>query len=302
MLSDASDLLQNKYGIIIDDELKFNLDIEKEDTLTLSICNAGNYTHVLQNGSFMPQKTASQLSVVSPTNTDMNTVINPSESISYTFKCEAKFVGRSEELFIFNFKDFKIGRLFHITINAKNISRDAPAASVARKSGQKINLLNLDELNETTYIPGVRPYKPPAFIKQRNGIFKIPRYIWNAVMNTVENGKSQVECEVILGDEIPCLLKQLTFETYKERFHVLLYLEEIAQTLNLQQYDLESAIMRRCRDYLVLKVPGLVEKRPSLLVGDRAIISFQWDSSRGNVGSKDSSCVLIHLLMRINRY
>lgn len=284
ILSNENDLLKNKYGIIIDDELKFNLDIETENTLTLLIRNTGNYAHMLKSSSFVLQKTPSQLSIISPTNIDMDMVINPSEIVSYTIKCEAKFVGRSEELIIFNFKDFKIGRLFHITVNAKNVPRDTAVTSVMRKNDQKINLLNLDEINEPSYIPGIRPCKPPAFIKKRTGIFKVPRYIWNVALN-LQNDKTQVEREITLANEIPSLMKSLSIDTYKERFHALLYLEETAMTLNLQQYEIESAIMRRHGEYLVLEVPGLAEKRPSLITGDRAIISFQWDSSRGNINS-----------------
>ncbi|XP_032689386.1 probable RNA helicase armi [Odontomachus brunneus] len=279
----SSDLLKNKCGIIIDDELKFSLDIEEESTLTVTIRNTDDNAHVLRNGAFVSQKTPSQLSVMSPTNMDISTVIKPSESISYTFKCKAKFVGRSEELFIFKFEDFEIGKLFHITVNARNVSRNALATSVAQKHSQKINFVNLDEENEMTYIPGIKPYRPPAFVKVRNGIFHVPRYIWNIILDNMKDEKSQIECEVALENEIPCLLKQLTLHTYRERFHVLLYLEEIAQTLNIQQYDIKHAVMRRYEEYLTLEVPGLVEKRLSLLIGDRAVVSFHWDSSQGKL-------------------
>jgi len=240
------------------------LNIGEESTLIVSIQNNCTYTHLLQSGSFVPQKTPSQLSLVSPTNTT-NIVINPTENVTYTFKCNAKFIGTSEELFIFNFKDFKIARVFHITVNVKNISQKTNSAFDVQKN-EKINLPDLNELMDTTCIPGVRPTKPPAFIKIRNGVFKIPQYIWNAVLDTIQSRKSQMECEIAIGDQIPCLLKPLSFETYKEHFHILLYLEEIALILYLQKYDITSAVMRRCGDYLALEVPGLSEKRPSLLV------------------------------------
>lgn len=275
-----SDLLKNKYGIIIDDELNFNLDIGEESTLIVSIRNNGSYIHLLQGCSFMSQKTPSQLSLVSPTNTDISTVIKPSENVTYTFKCKAKFVGTSEEMFIFNFKDFKIARVFRITVNAKNISQKTDSTT---QKHEKMNLPDLNELLESTCIPGIKPVKSPAFIKVRNGVFKIPRYMWSAVLDTIQNKKSQKECEIALEEQIPSLQKSLSFRTYKDRFHALLYLEEIALTLFLQKFDMKSAVMRRCGDYLVLEVPGLSEKRPSLLIGDKAIVSFPWDTSKGNL-------------------
>ncbi|KAL6432341.1 hypothetical protein ACFW04_006753 [Cataglyphis niger] len=281
ILSDTNNLLKNKYGIIIDDDLKFNLNIEEESILKISIRNNCSYSHMLRGGFFVPQKTPSQLSLELPTNTDINAAISPSGNVTYIFKCKAKFVGISEEMFIFDFKDFKIGRIFHITVNAKINSQKIDTSAIKQKNSHKIsfNIADLNELNEITCIPGVRPFKSPAFIQVRNGIFKIPRYIWDAILNTME--KSQIEQEIAVGNQISCLLKPLSFETYKERFHALLYLEEISQMLDLQRYSMESAVMRRHGDYLALEVPGLAEKRPSLLIGDRAIVSFKWDSSQG---------------------
>ncbi|XP_029175331.1 probable RNA helicase armi [Nylanderia fulva] len=283
ILTDNNDLLKNKCGIFIDNHLKFNLNIEEESSLMVSIRNNGSYTHMLRGGSFMPQNvTASQLSLQSPINTDINTIIEPSGSVTYTFKCKAKFIGMSQELFIFHFKDFKIGRIFYINVKAINISEKIDSASGRQKNiYNKINIANLKELNETTCIPGVKPFKSPAFIQVRSGIFKVPQYIWDAVLDIMENGKSPDQREVAIGNLMPCLKKQLSFHTYKERFHILLYLEDISEKLNMQQYSMESAVMRRHGEYLALEVPGLVEKRPSLVLGDRAIVSFKWDNSRG---------------------
>ncbi|KYN31435.1 Putative helicase Mov10l1 [Trachymyrmex septentrionalis] len=277
-----TELLKNKYGIVIDDKLEFNLGIGEEGTLEVLIQNNASYAHLLQSSSFVPQKTPSQLSLESPICTNISTVINPSESVTYTFKCKPQFIGMSEEQFIFNFKDFKIARVFHININTKNISQKFNSASNQQKK-EKFCLPDLNELIETTCIPGVRPSKPPAFIKIRNGIFKIPRYIWNTVYDIMQNKLSQTEREIVIGDRIPCLQTDLSFERYKDRFHILLFLEEIGLTIYVQRYNMKSAILRRCGDYLMLEVPGLAEKRPSLMVGDKVLVSFQWDSSKENL-------------------
>lgn len=279
-----AELLRNKYGIVIDDKLEFNLGIEEEGTLEVSIQNNASYAHLLQSGSFVPQKTPSQLSLESPIYTSISTVINPSESVTYTFKCKPQFIGTSEEQFIFNFKDFKIARVFHININTKNISQVSQkfnSASIQQKR-EKFCLPDLNELIETTCIPGVRPSKPPAFVKIRNGIFKIPRYIWNTVYDIMQNKLSPTEREIAIGNQLPCLQKELSFETYKDRFHILLFLEEISLIIHIQRYNMKSAILRRCGDYLMLKVPGLAEKRPSLMVGDKVVVSFQCYSSKEN--------------------
>ncbi|XP_012278461.1 RNA helicase Mov10l1-like [Orussus abietinus] len=142
---------------------------------------------------------------------------------------------------------------------------------------------NQRQEDRSMYIPGVRPIKPPAFMAVKNGIFKVPQIFWNAVLNPLRDQETQVECEISVENAVPCLSNPLSFGNYKDRFHALLYLEEIGRTLDMQQYDINSAVMRHCGEYLVLSVPGLAEKRPSLLTGDRAIVSFKWDSSGGKL-------------------
>jgi hypothetical protein len=53
-------------------------------------------------------------------------------------------------------------------------------------------------------------------------------------------------------------------------------LEEIEAVLNMQKYDLERVCFRIAgpdKEFLALEVPGLAERRPSLLRGDRVIAS-----------------------------
>ncbi|XP_076751780.1 putative RNA helicase armitage isoform X1 [Xylocopa sonorina] len=275
-------LVKNKCSIIISDDLNIDLNIQEEKTLEVTIQNVGDTVHILRKGCFMIKKAQSQLALVQPPSSSTTSILNPSESLTYVFKCTAKFVGTSEELFIFNFKGFDIGRIFHITVKSKTVQ----SRSLCNNDNNKFNKCHKpdwDEWSQAPYIPGIRPCKPPSFIKVRNMVFKVPKHYWDIISQCINENKSQVECEYDVGNAIPCLLNRLSFESYKDRFHALLYLEEIAQAISMQQYNIDSVIMRRCGEYLVMQVPGLAEKRPSLLVGDRAIVSFKWDSSEGKL-------------------
>lgn len=267
-------LIENKCGIIISKDLKVDVNIQEEKDIFVSIENTSSTKHMLYKGCFMSKKAQSQLSLVRPAINQLTT-LDPSTSIVYQFKCNAKFVGISEELFIFIFKGFKIGRIFQINVKAKNILDTKKKYFYKRDN----YIPFIDREDESMYVPGIRPYKPSAFIKMRNGVFKVPHRFWDVVLNNLD--KSQVEYEIAVGNEIPCLLQRLCFETYKDRFHALLYLEEIDETFTMQQYDMENAVMKHCGDYLILEVLGLAEKRPSLLVGDKAIVSFKWDKHQG---------------------
>ncbi|XP_033194501.1 putative RNA helicase armitage [Bombus vancouverensis nearcticus] len=277
---DLNELVKNKCGIVISDNINIDLNVREEKNLTITIENVGNTTHVLRKGCFMIKKSHSQLILIQPITPNTVSVLNPSDKLTYIFKCTAKFIGTSKELFIFKFKDFEIGRFFNITVKPKTIQNK----SNSKSSSYKTNYVpHQDEWNEATYIPGIRPCKPPSFIKVRNVIYKVPKLYWDVISKCINERKSQTECKYDIENAISCLSNRLSFQSYRDRFHALLYLEEIAQTINMQRYNISSTVMRHCGEYLVMEVPGLAEKRPSLLVGDRAIVSFKWDSSQGKL-------------------
>lgn len=269
-------LLKDKHGIVITNDLSFTLNVQEEKYLVVTIENTASTEHVLNRGVFMTKKAQSQLSLFSPT-VDTSSRIYSSKSVSYVFRCRAKFVGTTEELFIFIFKGFKIGRMFRITVNAKN---SMPYSEPVTR-GRTNKPVTQSDYDQGSYVRGIRPCKPPSFVAVRNGIFRIPQRFWDAVLPSVNEGRSQIECELAVSQAVPCLLEGLTVENYTTRFHALLYLEEISLTIDMQRYDMDSAILRPHGEYLGLTVPGLAEKRPSLMIGDRAIVSFNWDDSRG---------------------
>ncbi|KAF3429299.1 hypothetical protein E2986_13266 [Frieseomelitta varia] len=262
---DLNNLVKNKHGIVISDDLNIDLNVQEEKNITITIDNLSNTTHILHRSCFMIKKSNSQLRLIEPSAPNIVSVLNPSDKLTYIFKCTAKFI------------DFEIGRIFNITVKPKIIQKK----SYYKNNNTKTNyVLDLDEWNETTYIPGIRPCRPPSFIKVRNMVYKVPKHYWDIISKCINERKSQTECKYDIENAVPCLSKRLSFESYKNRFHALLYLEEIAQIINMQQYNINSTVMRHCGEYLVMEVPGLAEKRPSLLVGDRAIVSFKWDNSQ----------------------
>ena len=71
----------------------------------------------------------------------------------------------------------------------------------------------------------------------------------------------------------PLLVQSLNNNNYIKKFERLLHLEEIATVKQVNQYRIEGAILRSCGPYLSLEVAGLAEKRPSLVLGDAAIVT-----------------------------
>ena len=61
----------------------------------------------------------------------------------------------------------------------------------------------------------------------------------------------------------------LTMANYTAKFQALLHVEELQMEIDIRQYDMKAAQLRRCDNprLLALTVPGLAESRPSLLRG-----------------------------------
>ena len=276
---DSAELEKEKeMGLIITKDLEFSLEIQEERELTIKIQNMGDYRQTLIKCCFLSKKAESQLTLISP-KIDEQIILKPGDEVSYTFRCKVKFMGLSVEKFLFIFQGFKVIRSFRLLGKAKQTASGRKFTNCVNKNVPA----RQDVYDDSGYIHGIRPCKPPAFIAVRSGIFKIPQKYWNVVLEAENNRNSQAERQFLVGEEIPCLQQPLTMQNYRERFHSLLYLEEIAQTLCMQKYDIESVSLTHCGEYLSLCVPGLAEKRPSLIMGDKAIVCFKWDSSKGKI-------------------
>jgi hypothetical protein len=106
-------------------------------------------------------------------------------------------------------------------------------------------------------------------------MFPVPNRLLQALVENDER-RSIEDVEGAVYNIAPYLTKDLTILNYTDRFHMLLYLEEIQGILDMQKYDLERVCFRIAGpggEFLALEVPGLAERRPSLLLGDRVIAS-----------------------------
>ncbi|XP_044008697.1 probable RNA helicase armi [Aphidius gifuensis] len=277
------DLEQNKNGITITNiDSTIMMEINEEKEIKLIVKNSSNNFHIMNNIITDDQ---SQLEILSLKSSYCEIIIEPNESIEYLFKCFGKFVGSTVESITFSFEGFKIRRSINIIVNPTELTILSNVIDCVKKK----NIARQDNYNQASYIQGIRPVKPPNFIKVRSGVFRIPQRYWDLILPLINDNKSQNEIEAIVSENITFLTKGLNAMNYRDRFHALLYLEEIGLTIEMQKYDIDSGILIAKDDYLVLNVPGLVEKRPSLIIGDRCIVKFRWDSSGGNI--KYEGCI-----------
>ncbi|XP_031566340.1 putative helicase mov-10-B.1 [Actinia tenebrosa] len=71
------------------------------------------------------------------------------------------------------------------------------------------------------------------------------------------------------------LQAELSSRNYRERFAALLHIEEMQMEVDIHHYDKHNATMTRDGPFLVLKVPGLAENRPSVIKGDHLYVRIQ---------------------------
>ncbi|KAJ6469382.1 P-loop containing nucleoside triphosphate hydrolase protein [Mycena sanguinolenta] len=74
----------------------------------------------------------------------------------------------------------------------------------------------------------------------------------------------------------------LDSNTYARHFKHLLWIEEFRMERDLEHYDIPNAKLSTSNYYHLLDVPGLAEKRPSVLVGDRILVQKQGASNSGH--------------------
>lgn len=67
---------------------------------------------------------------------------------------------------------------------------------------------------------------------------------------------------------------------YEEKFHTLLHLDEISGLLHIRQYDQDRTCFIPNREFLMLEVENLAERRPSIVLGEFVLfacsLTFKW--------------------------
>lgn len=267
-----------RHGIQVPRHLNFGIMVLGESKeLGLEISNVGMTQHYLLRGKFHGKKSESQMTLLSYINSD--TIISASQKVIFRFRANAKFLGHSTEMFVFTFRGFKMTCYLHINVNDKFVG---DMIKVNRSSTMKeLRMAALESAKSrvlgkrtASFMPGVQPIKPPAFIPVRFSQFQVPIPMWKTILGEDEDVMLEREAVVLqrVQDKFPVMAEELTPKNYSTRFHLLLHLEEIEATLLLNKFDMKNVALVFAGEFLSLEVPGLSEKRPSLMVGDKVVV------------------------------
>lgn len=305
LLPDGNNEIQKKYNsninnyvedIAIEKNIKvthpivFNdINMNQTKSLTLSFVNNSLNTYIVKKWKIDGRKADSQI-VVNPVITS-GIKLGPNQNIDFIITCKPKFLGYSKELFILIFNDFEVKSWIEINvcdprILIENIKQEEK--SDYNNSYKLIQEMSLDK--NRIFIPGVKTMKIAPFIPVRLPNFEMPTDVLKILsgnfskQNVQHLDGSNTTAKILANLEarFPCLISRLNINNYVNRWHILLYMEEVEVRLRLKTYDKPNAFLNRCQDYLTLDVDGIAERSPSLIVGNRVIVKEIWETDKDN--------------------
>ncbi|KAK9292346.1 hypothetical protein L1049_020312 [Liquidambar formosana] len=176
-------------------------------------------------------------------------VLQPNETLTIWLSCKPKEMGLHTSIVHFDAGDDRIERVVFLLAEdqvSQSLASSRPYSRTSRR-----NRFAVDE-----YVVASRPARTRRTQGYKN---KLPSFdIPNDVRELLEN------------KQVPEVIKEgLMIENYVAYFSTLLMMEELHLEEEMRCYDMEFVAMKRKGyQYLGLEVPGLAERRPSLVYGD----------------------------------
>ncbi|XP_035216479.1 RNA helicase Mov10l1-like [Stegodyphus dumicola] len=247
--------LSSREGVCITDPLSFeNVYLGQENALDVTLQN-DTLTALIFLGCYFQNK--SSIFYLSKNFTSAQ-AIPESTCINMIIHCKSEVIGQHEDTLLFEFSSFIIKR--NVTVNIvdpiQHILKPTAPFSFKKKSDSK--MLDCESL---VIIPGRKPYKPISRFMNKLPPSNIPKNLLKAVQNRED-----------IQHIVPWLFQDLKMHNYVRKFRALLHLEEIQVRSDMKKFDLCEAVLQRKGEFLSLEVVGLAEGRPSLIIGDKAIL------------------------------
>ncbi|CAK9160682.1 unnamed protein product [Ilex paraguariensis] len=181
-------------------------------------------------------------------------VLRSGQTLTIWLSCKPKEIGLHTSAVHFTVGDETIERLVFLLAEDK-ISQSLASDKPYHRGKKKKKQMVLDVSAGDAFVVGERPAKPATRgFKKIIAQFPIPK-----------NVRDLVESK-----QIPDVITEgLTKANYAHYFTTLVIMEEIKMEEDMKDYDMERVSMSsKGSQFLLLEVPGLAEKRPSLVCGD----------------------------------
>lgn len=198
--------------------------------------------------------------------------IQAHRNLTMSLQCRPNSVGVTKELLVFHFDKFTIKRLLTVKL---------VVAQKHQKQRYRKKVEPVFDSSNTSY----RIFHAPKsgqgvkFVGRKTGEFPLPKNIYHLFLNaptTYQNIQLLSKLEEIK----PVLIAKLCYEIYEEYFHSLLFIEESYLRVSLKQYDQKRAMFIKNKDFLMLEIENLAEKRPSVTTGDIMFVKKPYEKSK----------------------
>ncbi|XP_035708851.1 RNA helicase Mov10l1-like [Folsomia candida] len=265
------DLYDNRGGIKITPEARVKFQAAIIGTCvqkSVSVQNMSNRSITLQSIEFPHDNAICKFDLELPQrDRDVIRVLAPEEMYTFMVNCTPLQMGRTKEMGIFDFIEFKIARDFIITgltadeelLNkVKKPEHENYVQRFSRIRGvEQIRTLMND--NHRTRIRGNAPVRAPFFVSSRIPRYSVPNEIWNAYRD---------QSEEIIKKHYAGVLRALDINNYQTKFQVSLWFEEVDNDVLRRQYDLGGVRFKRASDYYTFVAPHIEDIQPAVLIGD----------------------------------
>jgi len=185
----------------------------------------------------------------------------PGQTLTVWLSCTPKDIGLHTTIVHVDIGDEKIERVAFILADdnvSKALYSDKP---YSRRRDQ------VKRFEPSPFVPGCRPIQQHTQgFKHKLRQYAIPAHIR----------------ELIESKQKPDVLyNELSMMNYAEYFSALIVMEELNLEEEMRTYDMEGVLMRRRgMNFLSLEVPGLAERRPSLVQGDFIVARYAGNDAR----------------------
>ncbi|CAI0465898.1 unnamed protein product [Linum tenue] len=174
-------------------------------------------------------------------------MIQPGETLKLWLSCKPQEIGMYTSVVHFDVSGDRIERVAFILAEDKisqSLASRKPYSRTVKKNHYAV----------TEFVKGTNPRRAAGRpVKKRLPRYEIPKEMREKIEN------KEIPEEVTSG---------LSRENYAEYFKTLLIMEEIQLEEDMRAYDMERVVMKKRGSFLSLVVPGLAERRPSLVHGD----------------------------------
>ncbi|KAH0665897.1 hypothetical protein KY285_027103 [Solanum tuberosum] len=180
-------------------------------------------------------------------------MLRPGQTLTIWLTCKPKEIGLHTSAVHFNVGDDTIERLVFVLAEDKVSQSLASRRPFHRDRKKKVPAVDVYAAN--AFVVGSRPTRAP----NRGFRYRLPSY---PIPGDIREMIEKKQFPDVIGEG-------LRRDNYIAYFRTLLAIEEIKMEEDMRDYDMESVTMKRKGpQFLSLDVPGLAERRPSLVYGD----------------------------------